>query len=138
MAVPAYTTAAAMGDSGSALQLVKMYLTGRGVVHDRTKAAQWIAKSAEGGHQEAVFQRWPLCLRGVGVPKSEHLAAEDFARAANAGFVPAEAQLGWCYANGIGVKMDLNQAIKWLSLAAPKTPDAVALVALVAKLRGGH
>ncbi len=74
-------------------------------------------------------------MRGVGVPKSEHLAVADFARAANTGFVPAEAQLGWCYAKGIGVKKDVNQAIKWLSLAAPKTPDAAALLA---KLRGGH
>jgi hypothetical protein len=82
-----------------------------------------------------VFQRGLLYLRGVGVPKSEHLAAEDFARAASAGFIPAEAQLGWCCANGIEVKKGLNQAIRWLSLAEPKTPDAAALLA---KIRGGH
>ncbi len=135
MAVVAYMMAAVMGDSGSALQLGTMYLTGRGVVRDRAKAAQWIARSAESGHQVAMFQRGLLYMRGVGVPKSEHLAAEDFARAANNGFIPAEAQLGWCYANGIGVKKDVNQAITWLSLAAPKTSAAAALLA---KLRGGH
>ncbi len=135
LAVPAYMTAALMGDSGCALRLGTMYLKGLGVVRDRAKAAQWIARSAESGHQVAIFQRGLLYMRGVGVPKSEHLAAEDFARAANTGFIPAEAQLGWCYANGIGVKKDVNQAIQWLSLAAPKTPAAAALLA---KLRGGH
>ena len=85
MAMIAYMTAAAMGDSRSAIQLGKMYLMGRGVAYDPAKAAQWIAESAESGDQEAVFQGGLLYLRGVGVPKSERLAAEDFMRAANAG-----------------------------------------------------
>jgi TPR repeat protein len=70
------------------------------------------------------------------VAKNSHLAAEDFMLAANAGFIPAEAQLGLCYANGVGVKKGLNQAIRWLSLAVPKTPDAAALLAKLAPHRG--
>jgi hypothetical protein len=130
-----YLVAASAGDSKSALRLGQIYLKGHGVVEDHGKAAEWIARSAESGDQEGVFQRGLLYLRGFGVPKSLHLAAEDFARAAQAGFVPAEAQFGWCYATGVGVQKDVNKAIYWLSLAAPKTPDAAVLLA---KLRGSH
>ncbi len=55
MAVTAYMKAAMMGDSGCALRLGTMYLRGQGVVRDRAKAAQWIARSAESGHQVAIF-----------------------------------------------------------------------------------
>ncbi len=130
-ALPYFLTAAAKGETESMVQMAVMYTRGDGVTQNYTSAAQWLNQAQERGDPVASFQRGALYHKGLGVPQSHLEAVTLYRRSAMAGYAPAQAALGMCYATGSGVPKDFNQAVFWLSLAAPTFPYAAAQLALV-------
>lgn len=57
---------------------------------------------------------------GEGVPQNYNKAMQLYCAAARKGYVPAQYQLGWMFANGRGVVRDDAQAAAWFRLAAAK------------------
>ena len=51
-------------------------------------------------------------------------AAALFRRAAEEGNPLAQYDLGYCYEHGIGVTVDLSEAIRWYKLSAAQAPNA--------------
>ena len=133
-ALPFVLTGQAVGDTGSMVLLSVMYTRGDGVTKDYTAASRWLEIAAQRQDPVAMYQRGLLYARGHGPQKSYEMAAELFQRAASAGYAPAQAALGVCYATGRGVQRDRNQAIRWLTLAAPR--DAYAATELSLFQRG--
>jgi hypothetical protein len=130
-AVPYFLSGAAAGETQSMVQLAVMYSRGDGITQDHSQAAQWLLKAAQRGDPVAAFRRGLLYYTGQGLPRSHVEAVALFRRSAVAGYTPARAALGKQYATGDGVPKDTNQAIHWLSLAAPTDPRAAAELALV-------
>lgn len=52
----------------------------------------------------------------VRIPSQEEL--EQLKRDAEQGDAEAQYQLGCCYANGLGVEIDMVEAVRWFALAA--------------------
>lgn len=126
-----FLNGASAGETESMIQLAVMYTRGDGVTRDYASAAKWLDQAQQRGDPVASFQRGALYHNGLGVPKSHAEAVTLYRRAALAGYAPAQAALGMCYATGSGVTKDFNQAIYWLSLAAPTFPYAVGQLALI-------
>ena len=63
-------------------------------------------------------------------------AAEWYCKAAEKGFVDAQANLGMMYYHGQGVSRDLEEAARWLQLAADcGDTESMALLRRINKLR---
>ena len=95
-----------------------MYLHGRGVPQDDTRAVEWYRKAAEQGYAKAQNNLGWMYQRGQGVAKDEVEAANWYRKAADQGDVLAQQNMGYMYANGLGVSEDYVLACKWWLLAA--------------------
>ena len=60
---------------------------------------------------------------GLGVPQDSHQASVWWLKAAHSGSVKAQASLGVLYALGNGIKKDLIESYKWLSIAGKNGND---------------
>ena len=85
---------------------------------DFAEAAFWFAKAGEQEHAEALFNLGALYSRGDGVPEDHAKAAECCLRAAELGYPAAQYVMGRFYAGGDGVEQNLDEAERWLRLAA--------------------
>ena len=79
-------------------------------------ATSWYQKAAQQGHSEAAFRAGILCLRKGS--RREPEAAYWFLQAANAGHASAQFNLALVHEKGLGVKVDPDEALKWLRIAA--------------------
>jgi len=80
------------------------------------------AGSSEGAHRLGLVFAEAL----AGVPRNDRRAAELFEKAANAGHLRAEINIGILYMRGQGVSRDLVQARAWLEKAAASdNPEAL-------------
>ena len=61
---------------------------------------------------------WVYLFGQAGLPKDEAKGIAELLKAANNGFAPAQWTLTSCYADGIGVAVDLDIAKSWLKKAA--------------------
>jgi localization factor PodJL len=79
------------------------------------------------GSAKALFERGEAFYSGRGVPQNFQQAADLYAKAAAAGYAPAQNALGFLYEYGIGVSKNLVRAKEYYKLAASKgNPDAKA------------
>ena len=116
-----FKTAAEKGHAEAAYQLGMLYLNGKGVPEDLRQAMCWFQKAADKDHPEAKSELGGGYLRGEGgLSKDNNEAFKLFTCAAAKGCVMAEYDLGYCYANGIGVVASMPEAVKWWGLAAEK------------------
>lgn len=78
-----------------------------------------VKKAAEAGDPAAQF-RLGIAYRDsdVGIPQSDTDACRWFLRAANAGYAPAQMEVGTCYQSGLGLARDFGQAAAWYRKAA--------------------
>jgi TPR repeat protein len=65
-----------------------------------------------------LFYKGLQAVSGIGQPKQANLAFQYFQAAAELGYAPAQATLGWMYQEGLGVQKDDFQALYWCRLAA--------------------
>jgi TPR repeat protein len=102
-------------------------LLDRGLKAEGLRALQ---RAADAGSPEGEHRLALVFAEGLaGTPRNEARAFELFEKAANAGHVRAQIDLGILYFRGRGVERDLVQARAWLEKAAAKD-DPYALYAL--------
>ena len=137
---------AEQGDAEAQLRLGAMYIDGRGVTKDVTKALEWYHKSADQGYVKAQNVLGWVYGQGLGVPSDHEEAVKWLRKAADQGSVPARValgtyrfkslldktlgqpmgiaqtqyKLGTAYADGRGVAKDPKEAVKWLLKSAEK------------------
>src|SRR5207244_4259283 len=95
---------------------------------DYSEAAKWYRSAAEKGIAQAQYRLGDIYLNGrpatkpgtAKVTADATEAVQWFSRAANKDHLEAQFALGQCFRDGKGVKKDLVQAYKWLTLASEK------------------
>lgn len=102
----------------TALKTGWMYLDGKGVQPDDSKAAENFLVAAKLGNAEAQWRIGWHCSVGRGVPQDHDEALKWFLKAAEQGHVIAQSNLGAMYYNGQGVTQDYAEALKWFKKAA--------------------
>ena len=114
-----------------------MYLEGKGVEKDKTKAFELFYKSAEFGYlpakvndfeslrklaeQESAQAQYELGYRyseGKGVEQDYSKAFEWYSKSAEQGFAQAQYELAGMYYNGIGIEQDKTKAFELLNKSA--------------------
>ncbi len=118
-AVKWYRKAAEQGDSRGQHSLAGMYRAGRGVPKDIVQAVDLWRRSAENGYASAQVELGNIYGGNTeGIRRDDVEAAKWYGKAAEQGDGFAQYQLGMAFADGKGVKQDLAEAYRWLSLAA--------------------
>jgi|MDTD01.2.fsa_nt_gb TPR repeat protein len=115
---------AEQGDARSQYLLGTMYRQGLLGVPDKEKGRQWLTMAADGGNADAQFSLGLMYFQGEIRPpkdakKTDPLAAafDLFQRAAEQGHSDAQLYLGQMYENGMGIRRDRVEALKWYQLA---------------------
>jgi TPR repeat protein len=102
-------------------------LAGSGVSKDHPQATRWYLRAALQGDRIAQFNLGALYDDGgQGIEKKSLFAFTWYRFAAEQGDSLAWVAVGHCYAKGIGVKKDTDQARTWYQKAKGTTADAAA------------
>jgi len=116
---------AEQGDARSQYLIGVMHRTGVIGVVNREKAREWLQRAAEAGHAEAQYTLGLMYFQGEvaapaesGASESRKAAVELFRAAAQRGHTDAQLYLGHLYSDGIGIRRDPVEALKWYQLAA--------------------
>lgn len=106
------------GNAEAQFKVGEMYETGFGVKKDMTEARNWTNKSAAQGNENAGFKLlyWDVEKNGLKGGNKEKVAALQ--AKANEGNAHAQYYVGKMHANGVGLKKDSGEALKWLNKAA--------------------
>ena len=114
-----YRTAAKNGNMNGMFHLAIAYEFGNGTERDLVKAAEWYQKGSDKGDPFATERLAYLTSEGYGdrVPDAKG-AFELFLKAANSGVPGAMFMVGYCYVGGQGTQADIEEAKKWLKMAA--------------------
>jgi localization factor PodJL len=133
-----YQRSAANGFAMAQFRLGTLYERGLGVKVDAQRAKVWYERAAAQGNVKAMHNL--AVLAASADPKGDYeAAARWFQSAADFGLADSQFNLAVLHENGMGVGKDLQQAYKWLLLAA-KSGDKDAtgrLKALKPKLSDG-
>jgi TPR repeat protein len=124
-------SASALGDRSAMLDLAGMYAQRLGQPQSIKAALYWLRKAAETNDPAAIFQQGYFYRHVPGKLANPKKAIALYTSAATAGYVPAQSALGMCYAKGLGVPQNTQEAIKWLSMAAPKSSFAAKQLAIL-------
>lgn len=117
-----YQRAAANGFALAQFRLATLYERGLGVKQDRQRAQVWYERAAAQGNVKAMHNL--AVLAASRSPTGDYeTAARWFQAASEHGLADSQFNLAVLYENGMGVPKDLQQAYKWLVLAA-KSGDA--------------
>ena len=113
--------AAKLNHIPSMVELGNAYFAGSQVTKDTAKAYQYWRKAAELGSVEATIKINFNKLTNASLPRSEKAnSVKQLKVFANRGSVLAQALLGLCYEQGIGVKMDKAKAAEFYRMAAQR------------------
>jgi localization factor PodJL len=133
-----YRRAAANGFAMAQFRLGTLYERGLGVKADPQRAQVWYERAAAQGNVKAMHNL--AVLAASRSPKGDYEgAARWFKAAADHGLADSQYNLAVLYENGLGVTKDMQQAYKWLLLAAKSGDKDAAgrLDALKPKLAAG-
>jgi len=127
------------GESQAQYDLGLAYLAGgQGVKLDNALAAHWFGLAAGQDLLAAQYNLAQLTLRGWGVTKDLHQAAELFLKASDKGSVRGSFAAGYMLAEAIGVTEDVERGVTLLNKAAAAgNADAQSILA-VWYARGHH
>jgi hypothetical protein len=107
------------GDVNALFLLAGKYEEGDGVPRDEGEAAKYYGIAADEGHAQAQLRFGDCHYYGKGVlSKSYTKAVEWYRKAAVQGVVEAQHNLGYVYAQGLGVPRDLVEAYMWYSISS--------------------
>jgi len=112
------TEAAGEGYAHAQYEIGRIYLYGRGIPADYSKALVWETTAAEHGDSRAQRDLAFMYERGFGVPVDPAKAAEWNRKAAANGNSEAQLQLARALDQGSGIKKDQDQARRWYAKAA--------------------
>ncbi len=111
--------AAAAGNAAANYNLA-LALLATGQAEDDGRAVKSLEIAAKGGIPDALHALATLAKQGRGMPKSDIVAADWMAKAAQAGHIPAEIEYAIMLFNGTGVARDETAAAKLFLRAAAK------------------
>lgn len=118
--------AAAAGRADAALEAARIALNAR----DFPEAARWYAIAADAGLPDAQYELALLFLRRDNPERNPSAARSRLRSAAEQGHVKAQYRLGVFYWSGLGGKVYLRLAVRWLGRAAASgSPEAAAMLA---------
>ncbi|HEY9720309.1 MAG TPA: protein kinase [Trichormus sp.] len=127
-----YLNAALQGHIEAQCNLACCYAQGHGVDIDESEALTWMQMSADNG--DSVAQTWiAFWYRHgmMGLECDHQKAFHWYTKAAVKKSAAAQHELGYCFANGLGVRQDLKQALTWYKRAADQgAPEAQFALAL--------
>jgi len=99
--------------------LADAYRDGKaGLRKDAAQSRSWLARAAEGGERNAMYNLGLDEHEGVGGPRNPAAAAEWFRRAAELGLVDSQFNLAAIYERGDGVSANPAEAYKWYLIAS--------------------
>jgi len=126
-----YRTAAKNGNMNGMFHVGICYEFGIGTQIDLGKAMEWYSKGDEQGDPFATERMAYIVSEGYdGNEPNAVDAFELFLKAANAGIPGAMFMVGYCYVTGHGITADVEEAKKWLKMAADSdVEDAKELLA---------
>ncbi|HYE41781.1 MAG TPA: Localization factor PodJS [Caulobacteraceae bacterium] len=112
--------AAGQGLPAAQFYLGKLYETGEaGLNPDPVEARRWTERAALGGDRAAMHNLGLYYFDGIGGPKNPGTAVQWFRKAADAGLVDSQYNLGRLYEQGgAGIAADPAEAYKWYLIAA--------------------
>lgn len=111
--------ASSQGNHDSQMMLGLMYREGRdGLSVDKTKAAYWLERAAEGGQAYAAELLGHMYMNGEGVHRNPAMAVSWWTLAAQQGSAEAQRRLGIAYLDGFGGAKNSGLARQWLTKAA--------------------
>lgn len=116
--VGALTLAAKQGHASAQFSLGTMYIEGRGVVRDYSKALRWLNRAAEQGNIQAQHNLGMMYTEGKGVARDAGRAFEWFHRAAQQGDPRAQNNVGLHFLDGHGITGDDTAAANWFLRSA--------------------
>lgn len=108
------------GNANAQFNIAVLYLTGRGVERDLSKAIEWHLKAAAQGLPAAEHGLGVIYYQGLGVKQDYEQALVWFRRAAAKEFADSEFNIGVMYFNNQGVRRDDFEVVKWVTLAASR------------------
>ncbi len=114
-----FTKLAKEGDVRGEYTLGVMYINGKGVPKDGSKAEEWFRKAADRGFPEAQFNLGYMYDFGMGVPRDSSRALGWYRQAAEQGFAVARFNLALLYDDDRegGLPKNLARAYMWATLA---------------------
>ena len=109
------------GDAKAQTGLALMFIKGRGVPKDPSRALYWYGQAAEQGNAYAQTELGLMYLNGEVVPKDITLAVKWLKAGAEQGYAGAQRQLARLYETGEGVSKDLAIAERLHNAASGDT-----------------
>jgi TPR repeat protein len=131
-----FQRAAGSGHSGATVGLARLYLQGRGVAKDETRALELLHEAAD--RREDMQAMWELGLFHLnqGTEGGSATAREYLAKAAERGDINAMLLLGQMYYLGQGAAQSYGESAKWYGRAAERGAP-IAWLALAAMQEQG-
>ena len=123
-----FKEAALLNNARGQYEFAKMLLEGVGVERNPQEAADWLIKSAELDHIEAIHLLGICYENGFGRAEDKARAAQLYRQASERGFVDAMISYAMCLERGAGIAKDETAAFEWYRRAADKSPKALMLV----------
>jgi len=111
-AVPLLRDRADRDDAKAQGQLAMLYLEGKGVPENTSKAAEWLKKSAEGGYAHSQYMLAWFYYKGTGVARDYSKAFEWAQKSNEQGNSDAAILLAQLYRMGLGVHRDYHKALE--------------------------
>ena len=102
------------GDPASEAALGHLLMQNCTGLQDKQEGLDWLAKGADGGDVEAALELGSIYMNGQdGVALDDNKAFALISKAAAAGLMVAETDLGYMYIHGRGVPIDKYQGMTW-------------------------
>ncbi|AKP73934.1 Polar organelle development protein [Piscirickettsia salmonis] len=117
-----YLKAAQQGHLAAMMRVAQIFDYGCGQKEDKEEAAHWYSIAAKRGYVAAQSRLGDLYVSGQGVRQDEVQAFHWYLRAARSegdGFINAM-KVALCYEVGIGIRQNIEMAVRWYRIAAEK------------------
>lgn len=112
-AEPWYRRAAEAELAAGQIALARLLVRNTGLPVNGTEAIMWLDKAISGGSTEAMLLLAHLYQDGLGVIKNEKAAFELCLKAAVAGDLVGQSEIGWRLCRGIGCDVNMEEGVSW-------------------------
>lgn len=99
------------------------------------EAIEWLSQAED--DPRACYALGVMYFNGQGVPRDTAASTRFYAKAADAGILPAQVSAGFAYANAVGVPEDFDTAARYLKPAAA-AGESAAKITLAELYAQGH
>ncbi len=114
------------GEPRAYTELGCCYMNGRGVESDKKLAVNYFKKAFANDESQGTYMLAECCATLAKEEKDFIVAAKIYGKAAKLGERRAQAKLGQCFLNGVGVKKNEEAAFRWLSKAVEEGDYSIA------------